>query len=80
MPKASFAIPSKAPGSGSFPINNKSHARNALARAGAKGPAVQAKVKSAVHAKFPNIGKPKHKKKKKAYRTVMSGSALASMG
>lgn len=38
-----------------FPIEDKSHARNALARAGAKGGVVEAKVRAAVHAKFPEI-------------------------
>ena len=43
------------PGKRSFPIPDASHARNALARAGAKGPAVQAKVKAAVRSKYPGI-------------------------
>lgn len=54
LPKTDFAIPAKAPASGSFPINNPSHARNALARSAGKP--VQAQVKSAVKKKFPNIG------------------------
>ena len=41
----------------SFPIPDASHARNALARAGAKGGATQAKVRAAVSRKFPNIGR-----------------------
>jgi len=40
-----------------FPINDASHARNALSRAGAKGGAVESKVRSAVHRRFPGIGK-----------------------
>jgi len=40
-----------------FPIEDKSHARNALSRAAAKGGATEAKVKKAVTAKFPSIGK-----------------------
>jgi len=40
-----------------FPINDANHARNALSRAGAKGGSVEAKVRAAVHAKFPGIGK-----------------------
>lgn len=32
IPKKEFGVPSKAPGSGSFPLNDKNHARNALAR------------------------------------------------
>jgi hypothetical protein len=38
-----------------FPIPDASHARNALSRAGAKGGAVESKVRSAVKAKFPSI-------------------------
>lgn len=54
IPKSSFAVPSKAPGSGSYPINNPSHARNALARS--SGKPVAAQVRAAVHRKFPGIG------------------------
>jgi hypothetical protein len=50
----SFAVPSKAPGSGSFPIPNASHARNALARA--SGKPVEGQVRAAVKRKFPGIG------------------------
>jgi hypothetical protein len=55
IPKGSFAVPSKAPGSGSYPIPDASHARNALARA--SGKPVQGQVDAAVHRKFPGIGK-----------------------
>lgn len=41
-----------------FPIQDASHARNALSRAGAKGGSVQAAVKRKVHRKYPGIGKP----------------------
>lgn len=51
LSRSSFVFPGKR----SFPIPDASHARNALARAGAKGPAVQAKVRSAVKRKFPGI-------------------------
>lgn len=58
LPSSSFAVPSKAPNSGSYPINDKAHARNALARAAQHGtPAVKAAVSAKVHAKFPSIGK-----------------------
>lgn len=40
-----------------FPLPDASHARNALARAGAQGGSVEAKVRAAVHRKFPTIGK-----------------------
>lgn len=60
LSKTSFAIPSKAPGSGSYPIEDASHARNALSRVAANGsPAEQAQVRRAVAKKFPGIGKPK---------------------
>lgn len=39
----------------SYPIENASHARNALARA--SGKPVEARVRAAVHRKYPNIGK-----------------------
>ena len=58
LSKKSFAIPSKAPGHGSYPIPDKSHARNALARVSQHGtPAEKAKVRAKVHAKYPDMGK-----------------------
>jgi hypothetical protein len=39
----------------SYPIEDASHARNALARA--SGKPIEAKVRAKVHAKYPNIGK-----------------------
>ncbi len=48
-----FALPGRR-----YPIHDKAHARNALARVAQHGsPDEQAKVKAAVHKKFPNIGK-----------------------
>ena len=60
LPSSSFALPGQGEGksgkgSGSFPIPDKSHARNALARA--SGKAVEAKVRAKVKAKFPDTGK-----------------------
>ena len=53
MPAKSFAGPDR-----SYPINDASHARNALARVSQFGsPALKAKVRSAVHRKYPGIGK-----------------------
>ena len=53
LPKASFALPGRR-----YPINDASHARNALARVSQNGtPAEKAKVRAAVHKKFPGIGK-----------------------
>lgn len=53
IPKSSFAVPSKAPKSGSYPIENASHARNALARSAGKP--IAGKVRAAVARKFPGI-------------------------
>jgi hypothetical protein len=39
----------------SYPIEDASHARNALARS--SGKPIAAKVRAKVHAKYPNIGK-----------------------
>lgn len=58
LPKKSFAIPSKAPASGSYPIPDASHARNALSRVSQfGGPAEKSAVRGKVHSKFPGIGK-----------------------
>jgi hypothetical protein len=58
LPGKSFAIPSKKPGSGSYPIPDKSHARNALARVSQHGSSSEkAQVRAKVHAKYPGIGK-----------------------
>lgn len=57
LKKSQFAIPSKAPGSGSYPINDPNHARNALARVAQHGtPEEMAKVRAAVHRKYPGMG------------------------
>lgn len=53
LPRKDFAVPSKAPKSGSYPIPDASHARNALARSAGKP--VAAEVKAKVKAKFPGI-------------------------
>ncbi len=51
LPAKSFAGPDR-----SYPIPNASHARNALARASQHaGPALKAKIRAKVHAKFPGI-------------------------
>jgi hypothetical protein len=42
----------------SYPIEDASHARNALSRVSQHGsPALKAKVRAKVHAKYPGIGK-----------------------
>ena len=57
LPNGSFAGPNR-----SYPINNASHARNALSRVSQFGnPAEKARVDAAVHRKFPGIGNTKKK-------------------
>jgi hypothetical protein len=53
IPKKDFAVPSKAPASGSYPIENRSHAQNALARS--SGKPVEGQVRAAVNAKYPGL-------------------------
>jgi hypothetical protein len=54
LTKKSFALPGKR----KYPIPDKSHARNALARVAQKGsPAEQKKVRAAVTKRFPSLGK-----------------------
>ncbi len=60
IPKSEFGVPSKAPGSGSYPMPDRAHAANAKARASGKP------VAKAVNAKanrlFPGLGKGGKKK------------------
>jgi hypothetical protein len=59
LSKKSFALPGKR----KYPIPDKAHARNALARVAQNGTKEeQKKVKAAVHKRFPGIGKKKSKK------------------
>lgn len=52
LPKKDFAAPSER----AYPIEDKSHARNALARVAQHGsPSEKKKVKAAVHKKYPGI-------------------------
>lgn len=54
--RSEFAIPDKAPGSGSYPIPDEAHARDALARVAQHGtPGEQAQVRAAVKRRFPDI-------------------------
>lgn len=65
IPSGSFALPGRR-----YPIENASHARNALSRVSVNGlPAEKAKVRSAVHRKFPGIGK-KHGTKRKSLKQL----------
>jgi hypothetical protein len=55
LPGKDFAL-----GKGHYPIEDASHARDALSRVSANGsPAEKAEVRRKVHAKFPAIGKTK---------------------
>jgi hypothetical protein len=57
LPKSSFAGPKR-----SYPIEDKAHARNALARVSQFGSAFEKKrVRAAVHRKYPGIGKKRGK-------------------
>jgi hypothetical protein len=53
LPTKVFGLPEKR----AYPINDASHARNALSRAAANAtPAQQKTIKAKVHAMFPSIG------------------------
>lgn len=53
LKSSTFALPGRR-----YPINDENHARNALARVSGNGtPEEKAKVRSAVHRKYPGIGK-----------------------
>jgi hypothetical protein len=53
IPTKSFALPGRR-----YPIEDKSHARNALSRVSGNGtPAEKKRVKAAVHKKYPGMGK-----------------------
>lgn len=53
LPKTAFAIPPDR-----YPIHDKAHARNALARVSEFGTSSEkARVHAAVHARFPAMGK-----------------------
>lgn len=69
LPKTSFAVPGKArtaagkAAGGSYPIPDRSHAQNALARSAGKP--VEAQVRAAVKKKYPDMVAPKKAAKKK---------------
>jgi len=55
LPGKDFALPG-----GRYPVEDESHARNALARVSQHGtPAEKAEVRAKVHAKYPDMGKRK---------------------
>jgi hypothetical protein len=54
--RKNFAIKSKAPGLGSYPIQDLPHARNALARVAQHGTSAEkAQVRRAVYRKYPAL-------------------------
>lgn len=67
LKSSQFALPGKGTGKGgkgpgSYPIPDRSHAANALARVSQHGtPAEKARVRAKVHAKYPGMGKSKKK-------------------
>jgi len=64
LPKSDFALPGKGKGpegkgSGSYPIPDRSHARNALSRVSANGtPAEKKAVRAKVAKKYPGMAHP----------------------
>ena len=52
LPGKAFAGPDR-----SYPVNDMSHARNALSRVSQFGAELKARVRAKVHKKFPTIGK-----------------------
>ncbi len=56
LPKSDYALPGKAPGSGSYPIEDEGHARAALGRARTNAtPGERATIRRKVHEKFPSM-------------------------
>lgn len=68
IPGKEFALP----GTRRYPIEDESHARNALARA--SGKSEESTVRAAVHRKFPGIGSDEHKKNRKTLRAMHHAS------
>lgn len=63
LPMSSFAVPSRAPGPGSYPVPDAAHVQAAMGRAKQFGsPGVQAAVKGKVAKRFPGIGKGKNRR------------------
>jgi hypothetical protein len=54
LPSSAFVFPTQR----KYPIHDQAHARDALARVSANGSSSEkAKVRAAVHRRYPNIGK-----------------------
>jgi hypothetical protein len=61
LKKTSFALPGRR-----YPIHDRAHARNALARVAQSGSASEKKrVRAAVHRRYPTMGKPRTAKRKR---------------
>jgi len=78
LPTSAFAGPDR-----SYPINDPSHARNALSRAAQfASPGLEASIKAKVHKKFPAIGKKKMGSKMQGAfnRGMVSKAAAAKRG
>lgn len=70
IPKSSFAVPEK----DGYPIHDRAHARNALARVSQHGTSEEkAQVRAAVRRRYPGIGKPNKAKKRAAVAAVRAG-------
>jgi len=55
LPKSDYAVPSKAPKSGSYPINDKAHARAALRLIGHASSDEQRAIRRKIAQKYPSI-------------------------
>jgi len=77
LPDSDFVFPEDR----RYPIHDKNHARNALARVAQHGtPEEKAKVRAAVHRRYPGIGQEKPSKKKAAKAAAsVAQEALADM-
>ena len=84
MPRSEFALPGKGEGpkgagSGSYPIPDASHARNALARVSQHGTSEEkAEVRRKVHEKFPGIKEGGKSRKETLYDHPRSRAHRAS--
>lgn len=69
IPTSEFAGPDR-----SYPVQNESHARNALSRVSQFGsPALKAEVRAKVHRKYPGIGGKAHEAGKHAHHPPAHG-------
>ena len=74
--KSKFGIPSKAPGSGSYPMPDIAHARNALARVAQHGtPSEIARVRAKAYRLYPRLKK-RAQVRKAAKRAITKNKPL----